>query len=237
MKDEPRLRNKRWSGDEIRGKTSSILAPCIFAIVFCGIGGAIVFFKLKHDNDMSMSMHMIILIASPFFLIGIGCFIGTLVAILRRIKFGVSTLELASFPVPIGGQLVGVIHTGHKLPHAHGYHLKLQCIRCENHNDIPSDIVLWEDEATVPHGVHNRDTSHTAIPVGFRIPADSLPSLGNIYWKLEACAKMPGLKYRATFQVPVYRRAVPIYRSTDDSSGQFSQEQLLQVDHPPSTHP
>ncbi|MCL2639635.1 MAG: hypothetical protein FWD53_02205 [Phycisphaerales bacterium] len=150
------------------------------------------------------------------------------------LKFGTSALELATFPGVIGGQLVGVIYTQHKIPATDGYHLRLRCLQRvvvdsgftigRKRRRYVTEMPIWEAEGTMARGVMEHDMSRTAIPVGFRIPGHCRPSDlttfdGSVRWELQVLAKVPGVNYRATFVVPVFH--------TEDST---MEEPVDQVD-------
>ena len=211
---EPWLWNSKWADGRIRDSgLASMFVAWLFAISFLGIGlpGAIGAVGEAHRKGIYLPY-----IALIFPLVGAGFLVWALTNTYRRLKFGASILELATFPGVIGGQLVGVIYTRHKLPPSDGYHLRLQCFHSvstgSGKNRSTYLTTLWDDQATMIRGVMDDDASRTAIPVGFQIPADAAPSDDAnpndfIYWQLQARAKVPGLDYLATFVVPVYRAA------------------------------
>lgn len=211
--NEPWRWSKKWADGRIRDSDRTrMFVAWIFAAAFLGVGLPAAFAALR---AMHQGNHLA-LIALLFPLSGTAFLIWALTETFRLLKFGSSILELATFPGVIGGQLVGVIYTRHKLPPSDGYHLQLRCIHCvirqSGEDSSKNETVLWEDEAVMIRGVLDEDTSRTAIPVGFPIPADGLESddanpKSYIYWQLQARAKVPGLDYRATFIVPVYRTA------------------------------
>jgi hypothetical protein len=212
--NEPWLWNKSWADGCIQDSDrTSMVVAWIFAAAFLGLGlpATIAAFAQAHNKDFSM-VYLVLL----FPLVGTLFLIWALTEVFRRLKFGTSVLELATSPGVLGGQLVGVIYTRHKLAPESGYHLQLRCIHrlvtVSGGESETRETVLWEDEATMIRGLMDEDTSRTAIPVGFHIPAtcqqsDDADPKSSIYWQLQARAKVPGLDYRATFIVPVFRTA------------------------------
>ncbi|MCL2649008.1 MAG: hypothetical protein FWD61_18750 [Phycisphaerales bacterium] len=221
--DEPWLWNAKWAGGRIRNSDwtkvyhNYLIAAFLLAFpltVFTHKQNTVEIRPARANRQaIVVSNNAAMYFAMGFSLAGAAYLIYAGVNTWRLVKFGASTLQLATFPGVIGGQLVGVIYTQHKVPASDGYHLRLQCIhrvitgygRYSRVKETP----VWEAENTMARGVMDEDMSRTAIPVGFRIPgycrpSDVLPSRDRIYWQLQVLAKVPGLNYRATFVVPVF---------------------------------
>ncbi|MCL2639441.1 MAG: hypothetical protein FWD53_01205 [Phycisphaerales bacterium] len=198
--DEPWLWNPKWA-DRIRYSDGEGAFRDYFAaalLLAIGTGGLAYLWHHPHGEIRVPTYIFLAFVLAGFVFLA---FRG--VKTRRLMKFGPSELALATFPGVIGGQLVGVIYTGRKLHAADGYHLRLRCVAGKEGG------VLWEDTATMARGVMEDDTSRTAIPVGFNIPADYPPTgiVGDsnaVYWQLQVRAKVPGLHYFAAFKVPVF---------------------------------
>jgi len=114
----------------------------------------------------------------------------------------------------IGGRLRGNINA--RFPHgaARGVQLKLSCV---NHVETGTgntrtvwDKIRWREQQSVPAERLIPGPDGTLIPVDFQIPEDALVSDNSnpkdaILWILEADADVPGVNYRDTFEVPVFR--------------------------------
>ena len=237
----PWLKNPKWAGGRIRnsdGKSAFwsyvIAAACLcFVLIIPGLN------QLHRKNvaakeaaKRSPLAHVVTdkqtidkqENAALYFAIGLALFVGAaflthaVVNTRRLIRFGSSTLELATFPGVIGGQLVGIIYTQRKLTPSDGYHLRLRCIHRvvtyygtgrDRHSAV-EETPIWEEQCTMARSVTDGDMSRTAIPVGFSIPSHCRPSdvhtsNDSVRWELQALAKLPGLNYLATFIVPVFR--------------------------------
>ncbi len=143
-------------------------------------------------------------------------------------KFGVSTLVLRTTPIVPGGRLLGAIRARFMPRPAGGYRLRLTCARHttsgSGKNRTTHEAILWREERTMERALPADDPGRTEIPVSFAIPAEALETtLGDpddrILWVLDADAAIPGLDYRAEFEVPVFGAGVtpaPVAASPDD---------------------
>jgi hypothetical protein len=123
---------------------------------------------------------------------------------------------MASVPGVTGGQLGGVIRTKVNLRPEDGFHLSLRCVRRvtsgSGKNRSTTEHIEWEDSRVVTRELMERDFSQSAIPVQFGIPYDAPETTRDdqnpqIVWRLHISAKVPGIDYDATFEVPVYQTA------------------------------
>lgn len=137
-------------------------------------------------------------------------------------KQGVSVLALEAVPATVGGTLQGVLYTRVPFPADSRVTLKLQCLRSvttvrsstdtEGQSTSTSSTkvtTMWEAQAhQVPGPGHWEDTPRTAIPVSFSIPPHAEPCAemfrARVFWVLEASADVPGVDFRASFEVPVF---------------------------------
>jgi hypothetical protein len=130
---------------------------------------------------------------------------------IRGHKFGESTLLLASTPGVIGGQLAGVVRTPKPVEASDGFRITLSCLDWISAGDGRSEKSLWQDEQLVIAPLRG-DGTGTAIPVLFAIPFDCRESARSgqndgVHWRLEISARVPGVDYRAKFDVPVFKTA------------------------------
>ena len=128
-------------------------------------------------------------------------------------KFGASTFKMLSVPGVIGGSLSGAIETSVKLRPQDGFHLRLACVKRvrvgSGKDSSTTETVLWQAEKTMNEDLLD-EPRRSGIPVSFPIPADAMPTdntvpTNAIIWRLVAQAKLPGVDYSATFEVPVFR--------------------------------
>jgi hypothetical protein len=154
-----------------------------------------------------------------FPLVGIGLAVAATQATLRYRKYGTSYLELATMPGVIGHGLRGTVVASPALEHAGQVHVTLSCVRItisgSGNSQTTSETIVWRDEGLVQgqRGVGGPGEGvRVRLPVAFRVPADVPPSDtsqtgSRIEWRLELAAAVPGIDYRARFDVPVFRTA------------------------------
>jgi hypothetical protein len=149
------------------------------------------------------------LVALIFPVVGIGFIVWAVRATLRYRTFGVSRLDLATLPAPVGHTLEGTVRTPAGLRPADGFRLKLSCVRRvttgSGRNRSTSESLLWQEERRV-------SATADGVPVAFAIPADAVPSDARrsgdrTLWRLEISAEVPGIDYASAFEVPVFRTA------------------------------
>jgi hypothetical protein len=143
-----------------------------------------------------------------FGLTGLGLFTPVGRGMLRRMKFGESVFELNDAPAPIGGVLEGVVTLGRMIQPMDGFAVKLACIHRivtgGGKNSNVQEIPLWEEKKQVMS-----DTGGT-VPIRFALPENGVETSAvsrsdRIFWRLEVSAKVPGIGYKAQFEVPVAR--------------------------------
>lgn len=149
----------------------------------------------------------------------LGCSAMTLLLLLgarratrRHREFGASTFEMAFVPGVIGGQLGGIIHTPVNIRPAGGFRVTLQCINhvLGDEAQVMAERVQWKAETLVSAELLPGDTSRSAIPVVFDIPADCPETLirqgqrKRYFWRLEVTAQGGGVDFASRFHVPVY---------------------------------
>lgn len=130
---------------------------------------------------------------------------------LRYKRFGVSVFEMDSVPGVIGGQLRGVIQAPLETPPREEFKLTLSCQRIYRYSDLGADTV-WQAEHTVTEALEHRPPSTYIIPVLFEIPEEcpetdpeATKSDSYVGWQLSAEVNQPGCRYRAEFEVPIFK--------------------------------
>ena len=132
-------------------------------------------------------------------------------AALRETKFRQMRLKLSTLPGVIGGRVEGNLETTFVFPPGTQMTLTLSCVRSyvSGSGDSRShwETALWQDRQLAPAYLGGPGSS---IPVSFTTPYDARetdarnPS-DEIFWKLTATATLPGLDFRASFRVPVFK--------------------------------
>ena len=159
-------------------------------------------------ESMAKGNHLA-LIALLFPAVGLGLLVWALRATARFRRYGVSTLELATLPAPVGHALEGLVRTPRELRPPDGFQVTLRCIRRvtrgSGRNRSTSETTLWQEERRVP-------ATGVGVPIAFPIPADAVPSDpgrggDRVLWRLDVAADVPGVDYASSFEVPVFRTA------------------------------
>jgi hypothetical protein len=154
-------------------------------------------------------------IALLFPAVGVGLAVWAARGVIRVKRFGVSRLDLASVPVPVGRTLAGTIRTRLTTTPEGGFTLTLSALRITRSgpDNDRSTRVLWQEEAQTPGQLSGgTDGVRVVAPVAIRIPPEA-PSTDHsaiddeVVWRLEVRAAEPGVDYTATFELPIYRTA------------------------------
>lgn len=136
-------------------------------------------------------------------------------------KFAPSHFVPTALPAFLGATLAGEVQTGVRQQQgaAEGFNVALKCIhrweeRLPSSSNKPGATrrrrdVLWETQAHARGRVGSGTPHAFVVPVDFSLPKDGSPTtLGSssegILWELSIHASLPGLDYRADFEVPVF---------------------------------
>jgi hypothetical protein len=142
---------------------------------------------------------------------GIGLLVSAILQTMRYRRYGVSALELETFPGFLGGTLAGRIRASTDLRDLPRIPIVLRCLRLQvtgtGKQRSARETVLFEDQIDVVRTY--REGHSTLVHFAFRLPADAqpstaLPAADQIVWRLEAHAEAPGVDYHASFEVPVF---------------------------------
>jgi hypothetical protein len=163
------------------------------------------------DWELPVDAKKILFAAFP--LVGVLLILGALYQTLRRHKYGTSLCRIEQEPIALGATCRGEIEVRLREMPASGFALRLACVRRtfsgSGKNRSMHESILWQDDQTVAHGP--MPSPHgMRVPFRFDIPWDCEPTdLTNredsVIWKLEASAEVPGIDYKASFDLPVFR--------------------------------
>lgn len=209
MSAQPWLKDSRWQGGRVRDSQRGDIALPWFAFLITAI---LVPFVVQSMHAIPQTPSAFLLIA-PIALSALSLFFlaWTLYRTVRRLKYGISTLELITFPGVVGGQFIGIVRTSRKLTET-PIRIRLTCIHefLAGHGNTGSmeTDVLWSDE--ILGSADQVGSAPSAIPVAFTIPAaarqtDQFELCNRIFWKLTITAKQMGVDFAASFEVPIYR--------------------------------
>jgi hypothetical protein len=209
--DEPWKWRPDWAqGHVLDGSRRDALGMTIFAVLWnlVSLPGGVLAFREGLEQGRAWAP-----LALVFPAIGVGLAGWAGRAALRARRFGVSRLELAAVPVPVGRTLAGAVHTRLTTPPPGGFALTLTALRTTRggpDHDVATRV-LWQDEAHSAGQLSgDGEGVHVIAPVAMRIPPDA-PGTDHsdpddeVSWRLEVEAETPGLDYAAAFELPVYR--------------------------------
>jgi hypothetical protein len=209
---EPWLWRDDWAQGRIKGSTHSLMiGGWIMAALWNLVSMPILWFL-----PQSAAKKPIAYLGLLFPFAGVLLLVRAIRLTLAYAEFGKTCFELTPVPGVIGGELKGMIQT--RLPQApeHGIQLRLTCVNKVTTGSGDSqniwEHILWRGESNLTPGQIYPGPAGSSIPVNFRIPwdaraSDSSDSRNAIIWKLEASADVPGVNYRDSFEVPVFRTA------------------------------
>jgi hypothetical protein len=228
--DSPWMWREDWAQARCASRLKiSVLATWVLALLWNGICVPLVYFTFTTITAETLHKNPLILMAFIFPLAGIGMLVSAVRSTMRRIEFGKTCFLMSPPPGVIGGHLRGNIQA--RFPHgaAKGVQLKLTCVNRvvtgSGKNQSVWEKIRWREQQMVPAERLMPGPDGALIPVDFQIPNDALAWDNRnpndaILWLLEAAVDVPGVDYRDTFEVPVFRTkdspalAVPVDRES-----------------------
>jgi hypothetical protein len=217
--DEPWRWQEKWQARRLRSTVKHAWSGFAFAALWNLIGWT-VFIMAASSGDTEWP---ILLLVAIFPLIGVAMAGWAAYVWLQRWKWGVSELELATFPGVLGGPLAGVITVPRAVEAKEGIVVRLACVRAEQRGKHKTNVTLWDCEHTIVRQLTTPDRLQTLIPAKFVIPHD-LPdsSADDVTWRLSASAATEGIDFHVEFDVPVFETeassSTPAEAALDDGT-------------------
>jgi hypothetical protein len=220
---EPWLWRNDWAEGYVKStRKSNLISKCVFAALWTLVSLPVVFLVPKE----TIQQRPVVAVAFLFPAIGVFLIIVAFREILRRVEFGNTSLQLASVPCVIGREFRGAIHA--RFPHSpdHGVRLKLTCVQRittgSGKDQNTSEKILWRDELNLSGAELYPAPTGTSIPVSFLVPAEAISAdsshpRNQIIWLLTAEADVPGVDYKDSFELPVFRTASSPAVSQDEA--------------------
>ncbi len=185
------------------------MAGCFlaFALVWTLISGVIAATILRQPGGLGEFFFVLLFPLVGMLLVGVGVYM-----LLRRRRFGIPVLELATLPGVPGETFAGLVRTRATIDPEGGFRVRLQCLRQQQtgsgKNRRTDETTLWEHEEVMPGAARRADG--IAIPVAVPLPPDAREtderdSTDKVIWRLEVAAALPGVDFKAQFEVPVFR--------------------------------
>jgi hypothetical protein len=210
-----------WAAGEVRSSSrAALLGVSLFAL-FWNLVTAPALFAAWPKLLEAPRPAMLVMLVFPA--AGVALLAAAAYQFARWRKYGNPVFRMAAVPGVVGGPLAGVIRVPAHVTPADGFRVTLRCVERvttgSGKNRHTSDRELWQAERTISRELLANDPTQSAIPVLFGIPFDARESgqaagAWPVIWRLEASAATPGIDFRASFDVPVFRTAAssPDYR-------------------------
>jgi hypothetical protein len=213
--EKPWTQREDWAAGAVEQADQLNLRLLIgFTIVWNVISAAITGAVLANAWNEGPSGIALLLFVFPAF--GIMLVVLAIRTWLRRRRFGRSVLRFHAVPAWLGERLRGAVETN--IPTTHqsrqGFRVRIACLREKTYHDRRggdrSEVeLLWEreEQASVP----DDGAPLVRIPIDVALPADQPPTEmppkdQRMLWRLVVSQKLPGIDYRAVFDVPVFRK-------------------------------
>lgn len=207
--DKPWLWRDDWASGFAEPETSHVvLSYGLMGVVFLLITSPVLV-NLKRELGRHNYLFLLALLFPGAGALLIG---QALLGRLRERRFG-ARFHLAETLGLTGGHLRGRIETKFALPPDQAVDLTLSCVRSYLSSSGSSrarlEEIRWQDKAAVAATAGPLGSS---IPVDFEIPFDIPPTDSQnpddqTLWRLTAARKLPGVDFKISFQVPVFRTA------------------------------
>lgn len=238
--EAPWLWREDWAQRQVRFKESDWFVRWIIAVIWTGASLGFVFVPLQEALEQRH-------VASLFFLlfpgIGVFMFVWAIHGTWRHLRYGLSTFDLSESPGVIGGYLRGQVRNKLHLRSGDRVRVRLTSYNRYTSGSSKSQTthykVLWRAEKDFGVETLARGRGLTVIPIEFFIPrtcrqTEVFGHENGDLWRLEVSAAVPGVRYGAHFDVPVFRTAESdspeAYRLTE-----LAEQQVLTQARPPAT--
>lgn len=212
--DQPWMWNAEWVSRRLSDRSH---AGTFLLWGFALFWNAIASPALLFVPDAVRKGHWLAWFGLLFPLVGIVLLINAARLTLRALRFRDSTLVLDTVPVPIGGTLRGSVEVPHALTSVSGVMIRLVGMdRRTSGSDTVSSIVCHQERELEP-GLLRHTADGTIIPIEIAVPADvpatdTTDDQRNVFWRLNVDAEVPGIDYRAVFDVPIFKTAFSDFR-------------------------
>lgn len=206
---EPWRWKKHWRNGVIRCESHRMMWFAIGFAVFWNLISAPLLFVLP-EEILDKQNHAA-LFGLLFPVVGFGFAIWAVYLWRRWQRYGHSTLTLRTFPASPGHELNAELHSPTMLS-TRELTVQLlnvrELVRRNGKKSRSEEHILWEDIRHFPilnshRGMGSRVDIRFPIPADTQAHDDANPS-NQVLWRLVATAEVPGVDYRAQFDVPVF---------------------------------
>lgn len=202
---QPWRQKPQWQTDVIGASSSGSMAIIIFAVLWNAIAFPVGILAITSEDNLEWFVYGLILL---FPLLGVGLAYWAALRLMRYLRWGRSTLEMAEMPGVVGGSLGGVIITNRPVRFQEPITLNLKCQEwVRDSQGYNQHQTVWQTTHSIaPHEVYAMHGG-SAIPVFLSIPYDCPETEvdGGKTWTLTASGKTPGPDLEVSFEVPVFK--------------------------------
>ena len=234
---QPWMWREDWAQSRCTGRGSRATAMLwAFALMWNGVSWTSIWAAKQHPQPPGKSWVYLVLAIFP--VVGIGLFIAAVRGTIRRVRFGKTSLQLQTLPVPLGRSLRGTIEARLPYPLPHGIQMKLSCINRvtsgSGENQSTFDHILWQDTKTIGAEQVMAGPNGSSIPVQFDIPrdrpqTDTTQASNQMLWLVRAEADIPGADFSDEYEVPVFET-----KDSPSVAEWQTKEQAEERSHPPT---
>ena len=213
VSEEPRrpwLWRSDWRSGVVRHRNGTEVAMLAAAVFFWD--GLLCFFYIPAILNFNVwALLLCIAIGSPLIFVG-GWLVSALVkSIVTFFYWGTSELRMTQTPIPVGGQLDGIVHLSRSCHFDAEFQVTLRCTELWGMLAIipkrPAEYRTHAEFKTSVSQTKDRDgINETKIPISFAIPPDA-PGLKpgkSIRWQLAIESENTHRPFQAEFDIPVF---------------------------------
>ncbi len=236
--DAPWRWREEWQDGVLSTSSKNLMWMIVaFATLWNLISLPVLFFVPEEVLDKG---NYLALLGLLFPLVGVGLIVWAVLLWKRWRRFGCTRLVLKTMPAALGGALEAHLELPSALPSDAELDLRLSCVHRRvsgsGKNRSTHEDYLWQDDLRIElAGARRMPGGH--LPVRFRLPADQPQSdwakaRSQIIWRLDVSSDIPGVDYRAQFDLPVFDRG-PEYHldPNDELSREESTDRRESKDH------
>ncbi len=232
--------NPKWAnGQIVDDPRSGMAAMWAFAAIWNAFVWPVAIIVLVRNDLGKQPLALLVLL---FPLAGLLVAYAALRQNLRHRRFGVSVLKLDAMPASPGTVVSGTISVPTSFNNA-SVQIRLYCthrrITGSGEHQRTNESTLWEDEQEV-RSKSAVGGAETSIAFRFSLPSNvPLSDITNTYdqrlWRISATSELPGMEYRAKFEIPVYMTAASAQAM--EAQPQESNKPFAELVHTKPTEP
>jgi hypothetical protein len=209
--DQPWLWREDWANRAIRDSSrGTMIGIWIFAVVWSAISFPLAVMVTPQVSRNNVAPVLVLLFPA----IGVILLITAVYQTIRSARFGTSICHLDRVPIVPGRLFRGDLELKIDAAPPDGYRLRLASINVvttgRGKSRSTREHLLWDLEIVVDASSAMRSPMGTRVPFQFATPPDSHPTDHRDYnnrfvWRLSASAAMPGVDYKAQFDLPLFQ--------------------------------